>query len=94
MALSIRFGPSAYEDSVGAFTKLWQIGSAEEYQTVLEIPSNKKTGVSEEFHISTFLSGLRDKLRIIVVMFKPTILSATLFWHGMIARRKSMEEKS
>lgn len=31
VALLIRFGPSAYEDPVGAFTKFWQIGSVDEY---------------------------------------------------------------
>ncbi|XP_041001674.1 uncharacterized protein LOC121247377 [Juglans microcarpa x Juglans regia] len=76
VALRIRFGPSAYEDPVGAFTKLRQTGSVEEYQTTFEILSNKITGVSEEFRISTFLSGLRDELRIIVTIFKPTTLSA------------------
>ncbi|XP_035543610.1 uncharacterized protein LOC118347690 [Juglans regia] len=76
VALRIKFGPSAYEDLVGAFTKLRQTGTVEEYQTAFEILSNKITGVSEEFRISTFLSGLRDELRIIVTMFKPNTLSA------------------
>ena len=75
-AIRIRFGPSAYEDPVGAFTKLRQTGSVEEYQSAFEILSNKITDLSEEFRISTFLSGLRDELRIIVTMFRPNTLSA------------------
>jgi len=59
---------------VGAFTKLRQNGSVEEYQTDFEILSNKISGVSEEFRISTFLSGLKDELRIIVTMFKSNTL--------------------
>ena len=61
---------------MGAFTKLKQTHSVEEYQTKFEILSNKITGLNEEFRISTFLSGLRDDLRIVVAMFKPTTLSA------------------
>lgn len=37
VALRIRFGPSAYEDPVGAFTKLRQTGSVEEYQSNFEV---------------------------------------------------------
>ena len=44
--------------------------------TAFEILSNKINGVSEEFRISTFLSGLKDELRIIVTMFKPNTLVA------------------
>ena len=70
----IRFEPIAFEDPMGAFTKLKQIGSVEEYQTTFEILSNKVNEVSEEFHINTFLSRLKDELRIIVTMFKPNTL--------------------
>lgn len=76
VALRTRFRPSAYEDPVGAFTKLRQTGSVKEYQTNFEILSNKIAGVSEEFKISTFFSGLRDELQIIVTMFKLVTLSA------------------
>lgn len=72
----MRFGPSAYEDPEGEFTKLRQNGTVEAYQTHFEMLSNKIPGLSEEFRISTFLSGLRDDLRVIVTMFKPSTLSA------------------
>ena len=61
-ALHIILRPSAYKDPVGVFTKLRQTYSVEEYQTTCEILSNKINGVSEEFRISTFLSGLKDEL--------------------------------
>ena len=37
--------------------------------------SNKINGVSEDFRISTFLSGLKE-LQIIVTMFKPNTLAS------------------
>ena len=61
---------------MGTFPKLRQTGSVEEYQTTFEILSNKINRVSEEFCIHTFLSGLKDELRIIVTMFKPNTLAA------------------
>lgn len=75
-SLKIRFGPSIYEDPVGAFTKLKQIKSVEEYQTDFENLSNKVKGITEEFRISTFISGLKDELKLMVTMFKPNTLSA------------------
>ena len=75
-ALRIIFGSSAYEDPMGTFTKWRQTRSVEEYQTAFEILSNKTNRVSEEFRTSTFLSGLKDELRIIVTMFKPNTLAA------------------
>lgn len=77
MTIRIRFGPSAYEDfPIGAFTKLRQISIVEEYQSAFEVLSNKVTEVCEEFCISTFLSGLKEELRIIMTMFKPQSLPA------------------
>lgn len=74
--LKVRFGPSAYEDPVGAFTKLRQTTTVEDYQSQFEVLSNKISGLTEEFRINTSLSGLQDYFRIIVTMFKPTALSA------------------
>ena len=65
---------------MGTFTKFRQIGSVEEYQTTFEILSYKINGMSEEFRISTFLSGLKDELRITVTMFKPKTLVVVLVW--------------
>ena len=84
VALRVRFNPSAYEDPVGAFTKLKQTRSVEKYQTAFEVLSNKITGVSEDFCISTFLSGSQDELRIIVTMLKPNLFWC--FWLSPITR--------
>jgi len=58
-ALKTRFAPSTFDDPVGAFTKLKQFSTAEDYQTQFEILSNKIQGLSEEFKVSSFLSGLK-----------------------------------
>jgi hypothetical protein len=47
----------------------------EDYQTQFEILSNKIQGLSEEFKVSTFLSGLREEVRITVTMLKPRNLT-------------------
>lgn len=74
VALKVRFTPSAFDDPVGAFTKLKQISTVEEYQSQFEILSNRINGLSEDFRIHTFLSELKDELKILVTMLKPTTL--------------------
>jgi len=58
-ALKTRFAPSAFDDPIGIFTKLKQTSTVEDFQTQFEILSNRIQGLSEEFKVSTFLSGLR-----------------------------------
>lgn len=78
VALKVRFSPSAFDDPVGDFTKLKQSSSVEEYQSHFEILSIRITGLREEFRVNTFLSGLKDELRIVVTMLTPTTLPAAL----------------
>lgn len=73
--LRVQFGPSSFEDPIRAFTKLRQTSTIEEYQTKFEILSNKIKGLTKEFHISTFISGLRDDLKIKVTMLKSNTIS-------------------
>lgn len=75
-AIHTQFGLLAYEDPIGALTKLRQKGSLEDYQTKLKFLSKKISGLNKGFCISTFLSGLKDELRIIITMFKPNTLAA------------------
>lgn len=74
-ALKTHFAPSTFDDLVGAFTKLKQTSTVEDYQTQFEILSNKIQGLSEEFKVSTFLSDLREEVRITVTMLKPKDLT-------------------
>jgi hypothetical protein len=59
VALKIRFAPSAYDDPAGAFTKLQQTSTVDEYQSQFEVLSNRIPGLSEEFRVSSFVSGLK-----------------------------------
>jgi len=74
-ALKTRFAPSVFGDPVGTFTKLKQSSTVEDYQTQFEILSNKISGLTEGFKVSTFLSGLKEEIRIIVTMLKPKDLT-------------------
>jgi hypothetical protein len=74
-ALKTRFAPSAFDDPVGAFTKLKQSSAVEDNQTQFEILSNKIPSLTEEFKVSTFLSGLNEEIRITVTMLKPKDLT-------------------
>jgi len=76
VALKTRFAPSAYDDPVGAFTKLLQTSTVEEYQYQFEVLSNKIPGLTEEFKVSSFISGLKEEVRIMVTMLKPPNLPA------------------
>ncbi|KAG2679678.1 hypothetical protein I3760_11G062100 [Carya illinoinensis] len=97
--LKVRFGPSTYEDPVGAFTKLRQTTTVEEYQTEFEVLSNRISGLTEDFRISTFISGLRDDLKIMVTMLKPNTISvafglAKLQEEEVTRRNKGMTSKN
>lgn len=74
-ALRVRFGPSTFEDPIETFTKLRQTSMVEECQTKFEILSNKIKGFTEKFRINTFISSLRDDLKIMVRMLKPNTIS-------------------
>jgi len=76
VALKTRFAPSAYDDPVGAFTKLLQSSTVEDYQYQFEVLSNKIPGLTEGFKVSSFISGLKEEVRIVVTMLKPSNLPA------------------
>jgi hypothetical protein len=76
VVLKIWFAPSAYDDPVRAFTKLVQTTTVEEYQFEFEVLSNQISSLTEDFYVHTFLSGLKEEVRIMVTMLKPNCLSA------------------
>lgn len=69
VALKIRIELSAYDDPTGAFTKLQQISIVDEYQSQFKVLSNPIPGLTEEFRISSFVSRLKEEVRIMVTMF-------------------------
>lgn len=73
--LQICFGSTSFDDPVVDFTKLSQMPTVEEYQKPkFEILLNCIPDLLEDFRISTFLSGLRDDILIMVTMFHLTTI--------------------
>ena len=67
-----QFGPSAFNEFIGALTKLRQTGTVREYQTKFEKLANHTEGFPDAFYLSCFISGLKDAIRSEVKMFFPT----------------------
>jgi hypothetical protein len=74
VALKVRFAASDYDDPVGAFTKLHQTSTVDEYQSQFEVLSNRIPGLTEDFRVSSFVSGLKEEVRLMVTMLKPETL--------------------
>ena len=76
-AIQVRFGPSSYDNPMEALTKLKQTTIVAVYKSQFEMLSNRIRNLSESHKLSCFLSGLRDKVRLVVRMQNPRTLSAT-----------------
>lgn len=73
-AMDACFLLSKSEDFVGKLSKLCQTSMVLDYQREFQRLSNRVKGLSEEYLINLYLSGLKDDIRIEVQKFKPTIL--------------------
>ena len=73
-----QFGLSAFDDFIGALTKLHQIGTVKEYQTEFEKLANHTAGLPDDFYRSCFISGLKDAFRSEVKIFSPNIMMEAL----------------
>lgn len=73
--LVIRFGDSGYDNVVGEFNKLQQLGSMLEYQERFEelkaLMVSKNKGLTEEYFVQSYISGLKPELSSAVQMFSP-----------------------
>lgn len=76
--LLLRFGGNAYEDPVGQLTKLKQWSSVKTYQEKFEELANKTTGLSEDFFVSCFISGLKEEILAGVKMFAPRTIAQAM----------------
>lgn len=76
--LLLRFGSNAYEDPVGQLTKLKQWCSVKSYQEKFEELANKTSGLSEEFFVSCFVSGLKEEVLAGVKMFSPRTIAQAM----------------
>lgn len=93
-ALLIRFGPSCYDDPMEALTRLRQSGSVEDYKTQFESLSLRLRGLSDNYKLSCFLSGLRDDIRLPVRIFNPTSLISAYSLAKIQEENLSLTKKS
>ena len=77
--LCARFTDSSHENIVGEFIKLQQVSTVNAYQEKFEslkpLVLSKNKGLSEEFFVDSFLSGLKDEIRLTIKMFNPKTLN-------------------
>jgi len=77
-AISLRFGPTEYEDSSKALTRLKQTSTVVVYQEAFERLSYRVDGLPETFLIGCFIAGLRDEIRLDVKIKQPKTLADTI----------------
>lgn len=63
---------------MGELSKLKQVTFVKAYQEKFEELANKTKGLTEEFFISCFLSGLKDEIKAGVQMFQPTTITQAI----------------
>jgi hypothetical protein len=87
--LILRFGPGVFDSPIGQLTKLRQVNDVKEYQEQFEALMARARGLTEEFFVECFISGLKDVVRSQVVMFQPNTLSQAI---GLaLLQEKTME---
>ena len=74
-ALQTRFGVTAYDDPMVAFTRLKQTSTVVSYKGNFKILSNRIAILTESHKLSCFLSGQRDEIRLPVRMLVPKTLN-------------------
>ncbi|XP_026457854.1 uncharacterized protein LOC113358474 [Papaver somniferum] len=78
-----RFQELGHDGIVGEFNKLHQIGTVLEYQEIFEelkaLILAKYPHLTEEYFTSSFISGLKEELRLHVQMFSPKTLSNAVY---------------
>ncbi|KAJ0078810.1 hypothetical protein Patl1_22867 [Pistacia atlantica] len=77
-SLEKRFGPTEYEDPEGEITKLRQTSTVAAYQTQFEKLAQYVDGLPDRFLARTFVSGLRDDIKGMVKLLRPTSLKEAI----------------
>lgn len=80
--LITRFENPDSRDVHNAFNKLRQLGTVSEYEDSFEelralVVAHK--GLSEDYFVSSFISGLKDHIKTSVRMFRPQLLVDAIF---------------
>ncbi|XP_026415231.1 uncharacterized protein LOC113310676 [Papaver somniferum] len=77
------FQELGHDDIVGEFNKLSQVGTVSEYQEIFEefkaLMLAKNKHLTEDYFTSSFISGLKEELRIVVQMFSPATLEKAIY---------------
>lgn len=76
--LTARFGRGRFDNPVGQLPKLRQLTSVKYSQEQFETLMARTRGLTEEFLVECFISGLKDAICPQVVMFQPTTLSQAI----------------
>lgn len=74
----MRFGPNVFEDAIGVLTKRHQTSTVRVSQERFEELANCTTGLTEEFFVSYFISGLKEEIKVGVQMFQPVNISQAI----------------
>ncbi|XP_061356120.1 uncharacterized protein LOC133300572, partial [Gastrolobium bilobum] len=86
-ALHRRFGPSEFDEPIGALAKLQQQGLVIDYQSTFEAAASKVPGLSATMKRGLFISGLKPRIRRSVLTQRPTD------WHEALALAKVFEDQ-
>ena len=78
MDITTRFGQESYDNYVGQITKLRQTLYVHSYQEQVEVLMVRIRGLTEEFFVQCFVSGLMDAIKNQVMIFKPITLSQAI----------------
>ncbi|XP_061359120.1 uncharacterized protein LOC133303256 [Gastrolobium bilobum] len=81
-----RFGPSEFDEPIGTLAKLQQQGSVAEYQSAFEAAVSKVPGLSATMKRGLFISGLKSRIRRLVLPQRPGD------WHEALALAKVFED--
>lgn len=89
-----RFEEEERENLVGDFNKLKQDGYVESYKIQFEqlkafmLQNNR--GLTEDYFVKSFLSGLKDEIRSMVMMMRPLTVNQAV--HSAIMQERSMNQ--
>ena len=70
-SLHVRFGITTYDDPMETLTRLRQVNYVVQYKGQFESLSNRVKELYEKHKLSSFLSGLKEEIRLLVKMFNP-----------------------
>ena len=96
--LQKRFGTDLYNNPQDTLKELKQTGSVAEYQDQFESLSTRVTGLSENWLISLFITGLNDYLKYQLHLAKPssypkTVAMAKLHEQNFLALQRTLKPR-